>query len=107
MSFIRNQWYGAIWSQDLGDGPVARRILDKPIVLFRTGDGTVAALDDVCPHRFVPLSLGKVVRGNHIQCAYHGPEFDSSGACTHNPHTNGRIPPPPGPPATARRTGMA
>lgn len=99
MSFIRNQWYGAIWSQDLGDKPVARRILDKPIVLFRTGDGTVAALDDVCPHRFVPLSLGKVVRGNHIQCAYHGLEFDSSGACTHNPHTNGRIPP------AARTTG--
>lgn len=93
MSFIRNQWYGAIWSQDLGDAPVARRLLGKPLVLFRTHDGNVAALDDVCPHRFVPLSLGKIVRGEHIRCAYHGLEFDSTGTCRHNPHTNGRIPP--------------
>jgi vanillate O-demethylase monooxygenase subunit len=61
--------------------------------LFRTGDGEVAVLDDLCPHRFAPLRLGKVVDGERIRCAYHGLEFDRSGKCAHNPHTTGRIPP--------------
>lgn len=91
--FICNHWYGAVWSQDLGAAPISRRILDKPIVLYRTDDGAIAVLDGACPHRFAPLHLGKVVDGDRIQCPYHGLEFDRTGACAHNPHTNGRIPP--------------
>lgn len=93
MMFVRNQWYGAIWSRNLGDEPVGLRVLDKPIVLFRTADRAVAALDDMCPHRFVPLRLGTIVDGERLRCGYHGLEFDRVGACVHNPHTNGRIPP--------------
>lgn len=93
MKFIRNQWYGAIWSKDLGEEPKGLRILGQPLVLFRIADGGIAVLDDLCPHRFVPLHLGKVVDGARIRCAYHGLEFDGSGACVHNPHTNNRIPP--------------
>jgi phenylpropionate dioxygenase-like ring-hydroxylating dioxygenase large terminal subunit len=92
MTFVFNQWYGAIWSRALGDEPVGLRILDRPIVLFRTAGG-VAVLDDLCPHRFVPLHLGKVIDGARLRCAYHGLEFDRAGACVHNPHTTGRIPP--------------
>src|SRR5262245_26388223 len=92
MAFVRNQWYGAIWSVNLSDEPVGLRMLDKPVVLFRTADG-VAALDDACPHRFVPLHLGKVVDGERLRCGYHGLEFDRTGACVHNPHTSCRIPP--------------
>lgn len=91
--FIRNQWYAAIWGKDLGEEPKALRLLGKPIVLFRTGEGGIAVLDDLCPHRFVPLSLGKVIDGERIRCAYHGLEFDHTGKCAHNPHTSGRIPP--------------
>lgn len=93
MPFVRNQWYAAIWSGELSDAPVARRILGQTIVLFRCADAKVAALDDICPHRFVPLHLGKVVNGGRLRCGYHGLEFDGTGACVHNPHTNGRIPP--------------
>lgn len=93
MTFVRNQWYGAIWSQDLGDAPVGRRILNRPLVLFRTQDGEVAVLDDTCPHRFVPLHLGQVIDGERVRCPYHGLEFDRTGACARNPHTKGRIPP--------------
>jgi nitrite reductase/ring-hydroxylating ferredoxin subunit len=93
MTFIENQWYGAIWGKELGEDPKGLRILNKPIVLFRTANGEVAVMDDLCPHRFVPLHLGKVVAGNRIRCAYHGLEFGANGACVHNPHTNGRIPP--------------
>jgi phenylpropionate dioxygenase-like ring-hydroxylating dioxygenase large terminal subunit len=93
MAFIQNHWYGAIWAKDLGERPKGLRILNKPVVLFRTAEGEVAVMDDLCPHRFVPLHLGHVVNGNRIRCAYHGLEFDRTGACVHNPHTNGRIPP--------------
>lgn len=91
--FIRNHWYGALWSQDLGESPVTRRILDTPLVLYRASEGAVAVLDGVCPHRFAPLHLGKVVDGNRIRCPYHGLEFDQTGTCVRNPHTTGRIPP--------------
>lgn len=90
MAFIQNQWYAASWSRDLGHEPLGLRIIGKPIVLFRTADG-VAVLEDLCAHRFAPLRLGTVVDGK-IRCAYHGLAFDGSGACVHNPHTNGRIP---------------
>lgn len=93
MAFIHNQWYAAIWAKDLGEEPKGLRILNKPIVLFRTADGGVSVLDDLCPHRFVPLHLGAVVDGDRIRCSYHGLEFDGGGACVRNPHTSGRIPP--------------
>lgn len=90
--FIANAWYGAIWADDLCKQPVARRILDRPIVLYRTDDGAVAALEDMCPHRFAPLHMGQVI-GDRLRCPYHGLEFDPRGQCRHNPHTTGRIPP--------------
>lgn len=93
MKFVRNQWYGAVWSKDLGEEPKGLRLLNQPLVLFRTAGGGVAVMDDLCPHRFVPLHLGQVIEGSRIRCAYHGLEFDGTGACVHNPHTNGRIPP--------------
>lgn len=92
MKLIRNMWYGAVWSDHLTDTPLGRRIVNKPIVLFRGKDGAARAMDDVCPHRFVPLSLGQV-RDGIVRCGYHGLEFDGTGACVRNPHTSGRIPP--------------
>jgi len=87
MTFVRNTWYMAGWSKDLSS-PVARTILNTPIVLFRASSGEIGALHDVCPHRAVPLSLGKV-SGNHIVCPYHGLEFDTGGVCRRNPHVKG------------------
>ncbi len=85
--FVRNAWYVAAWADELADGAlIGRRILNQPIVLYRKSDGGVVALEDRCPHRHAPLSMGKIVRGDRLQCAYHGLEFDASGACAHNPH---------------------
>jgi vanillate O-demethylase monooxygenase subunit len=69
---------------------VARVVADVRLVVLRTED-KVAVLRDRCPHRFVPLSLGKVVDGN-VQCAYHGLQFNTDGRCVFNPHGGGRIP---------------
>jgi vanillate O-demethylase monooxygenase subunit len=92
-TYLRNAWYAAAWSDELGDGGViGRTILKEPVVVYREGNGSVAALADRCPHRFAPLSMGKVLGGNRIQCPYHGLEFDRSGACVLNPHGDKRIP---------------
>jgi vanillate O-demethylase monooxygenase subunit len=90
--FLRDSWYVAAWSEELDAAPLRRVILDEPIVFFRPHHGPPAALADRCPHRLVPLSLGSVVAGD-LQCAYHGLRFDATGACTHNPHADGVIPP--------------
>ena len=78
--FIRNAWYIAAWADELKEKPLARRICDDPIVLFRDQSGRPAALVDRCCHRSAPLSLGEVV-AEGIQCGYHGLTFDGSGAC--------------------------
>jgi phenylpropionate dioxygenase-like ring-hydroxylating dioxygenase large terminal subunit len=81
--FINNSWYVAAWADDVRDKPVARTILGRRLVLFRSSKG-IAALEDLCPHRFVPLSLGTVV-DDSLQCAYHGLRFDRAGACIEAP----------------------
>src|SRR5262245_57370493 len=85
--FIRNTWYIAAEPQEVTARPLARTILEKPVVLFRTESGKAVALEDRCPHRFAPLSLGKVI-GERIQCGYHGAQFDASGACALVPGQN-------------------
>lgn len=88
MTFVKNAWYMAGWSGDLGAAPLAITMLGEPVVLFRGADGLVGALSDVCPHRAVPLSMGTVA-GNHIVCPYHGIELDRQAVCRKNPHVQG------------------
>jgi phenylpropionate dioxygenase-like ring-hydroxylating dioxygenase large terminal subunit len=83
--FVRNQWYVAAATDEIGDrAPLARTVCGEHIVLFRTGEGIVA-LPDRCSHRAFPLSLGEVV-GDEIQCGYHGLRFDGCGRCTWAPN---------------------
>jgi vanillate O-demethylase monooxygenase subunit len=94
MSYLRNTWYVAAFSDELGAGQLlARTLLDEPLVFFRRPDGSVAALTDRCPHRFAPLSMGTLCDGGaSVQCPYHGLRFDGQGTCVHNPHGEGVIP---------------
>ena len=78
--YLLNCWYVAAWSEDVSGKPLARRLLDTPVVLYRRLDGRVVALHDRCPHRFVPLSIGKI-DGDQIVCGYHGLRVDSDGSC--------------------------
>jgi vanillate O-demethylase monooxygenase subunit len=92
MRYLRNAWYVAAWAHELKpDELFSRQLFGKAIVMFRRHDGTPAALDDRCPHRFAPLSKGRLT-ANSIECGYHGLRFDGSGACVHNPHGSGVIP---------------
>jgi len=89
--YLRNGWYCASWSADLGSAPTPRRMLDEPVMLYRTADGAPVAMQGRCPHRFAPLHLGRL-SDDRIECPYHGLVFDSSGACVFNPHSDGAIP---------------
>ena len=82
--FIRNAWYVAAWADEIGETPLARRILNEPVVLFRDQQNRIAALLDMCCHRGAPLHMGKVVEAG-LQCGYHGLVFDRSGACVEVP----------------------
>ena len=73
-------YYVACLSEELGQGPLARVISGVPVVLFRS-EGRVTALLDRCPHRNVPLSLGRVLADGRLECAYHGWQFDCEGVC--------------------------
>lgn len=83
--FLMNQWYAAALGKELSQQPIARTICGVPVVMFRTQSGKAAALEDRCPHRYAPLSAGQCI-GESIACAYHGIEFDATGACTRIPH---------------------
>lgn len=68
---FRNYWYPIMWGAQVGKKPVAIELLGEKIVLVREGD-EIFALHDRCPHRGVPLSLGRRQYGGTISCPYHG-----------------------------------
>ena len=82
---VQNAWYLAAWSSEVSTTPLARRICNEPVVLFRTLAGEAAALIDSCAHRGAPLSLGTVV-GKGIRCNYHGVVYGCSGHCVEIPN---------------------
>lgn len=90
-AFVNDGWYVGALSKSVSRDPVRRVMLGAPVVLFRTESGQPVALADRCAHRFAPLSRG-LVKGENIQCPYHGLQFDARGACVFNPHGNHRIP---------------
>ncbi|MEC7491243.1 MAG: aromatic ring-hydroxylating dioxygenase subunit alpha [Pseudomonadota bacterium] len=86
MIFPTEIWYCAARAVELSTKPISRIICNEPIVLFRTLEsGQYVALEDRCPHRQAPLSMGRVV-GEEIMCQYHGWMMNADGRCTHVPH---------------------
>ncbi|MES2399431.1 MAG: aromatic ring-hydroxylating dioxygenase subunit alpha [Pseudomonadota bacterium] len=82
--WLKNTWYIAAFENELEQPIVARRLLGTAVVMFRTSVGQIAAMEDVCPHRLMPLSLGKRV-GDDLQCGYHGMKFSVEGKCVEVP----------------------
>jgi phenylpropionate dioxygenase-like ring-hydroxylating dioxygenase large terminal subunit len=83
--WIKNAWYIAGWASEISrDRLLARAFLDEPVIMYRTEDGAVAALEDRCSHRHAPLSKGRLEDGA-VRCMYHGLKFDPSGRCIEIP----------------------
>ncbi len=86
-------WYPVAFAHEVGAQPVAVRLLDERVVVYRLSDGKVFAARDICLHRGVPLSMGHV-EGDEIICKYHGLRYDRSGQCVCIPaHPKGAISP--------------
>lgn len=82
---VRDAWFPVVRSAELGHGVVqAATILDEDLVLWRGPEG-VHAWRDLCIHRGVRLSLGQVVDGCQLRCAYHGWTYDEIGRCVRMP----------------------
>jgi vanillate O-demethylase monooxygenase subunit len=75
---VLDHWHPVLQSPRLRAGPVGVRLADRSIVLFRDDQRQIGALDDICPHRRMRLSRGRVERGR-LQCPYHNWTFDTAG----------------------------
>jgi vanillate O-demethylase monooxygenase subunit len=78
--WLENCWQVAAFSKEVGHDMLKRTFLNRKTILYRTQAGEVVAMADQCPHRLLPLSMGKIV-GDTVQCHYHGLCFDRKGAC--------------------------
>lgn len=84
-NFLKNCWYVAAWDHEVtGDKLLARKLLGQRVVMYRRSDGSVAALEDRCSHRFAPLSVGRL-ESDCVRCMYHGLLFDGQGVCVEEP----------------------
>lgn len=91
MVFLRQSWYAAAFSDEVGREPMTVVMLDQEVLLYRTAAGEVVALGNRCPHRFVEMHTGTVI-DDAIQCPYHGLRFGPKGNCVFNPHDGGVTP---------------
>jgi phenylpropionate dioxygenase-like ring-hydroxylating dioxygenase large terminal subunit len=93
---LLNDWHVVAYAPDLQEGkPMAVRLLEEDIVLWRVGE-RIHAWRDLCLHRGTRLSLGKV-EDQTLVCPYHGWTYNQEGQCIRFPAHPGQKPP-----ATAR-----
>lgn len=86
--FLRDCWYMAALARDIKPGGMKKMLLlDEPVLLGRTNEGDAFALRDICPHRGIPLSYGKIKSDDTVECAYHGWRFKKDGVCSLIPST--------------------
>jgi vanillate O-demethylase monooxygenase subunit len=82
--FPKNAWYVACTPDEIDGKPLGRQICGEKIVFYRGAQGKVAAVEDFCPHRGAPLSLG-FVRDGHLVCGYHGLQMGCDGKAVSMP----------------------
>ena len=101
-SMYINFWYPMATTAELTDKPLRVRALAQDFVVFRDAQGKAHCLANTCTHRGGSLAGGKV-NGDHIECPYHGWQFNGEGQCKRipslgvnasipGPHAGGRLP---------------
>ncbi len=76
--YTKNCWYVACTPDEFAEKPLGRQICGERIAFYRNTDGKVGAVEDFCPHRGAPLSLGYVEDGGLV-CGYHGLKMGADG----------------------------
>jgi len=88
-----DDWHPVARVEDLtSGGPLGARLLGEDIVVWRSGD-VFHAWRDLCVHRGTRLSLGRVVDGERLECAYHGWRYAGDGRCVLMPAHPEQTPP--------------
>lgn len=82
--FAKNAWYVACTPDELSAKPLGRQICGEKIVFYYGHENEVMAVEDFCPHRGAPLSLGFIENGNLV-CGYHGLVMGGDGATVSMP----------------------
>ena len=90
---IANQWYVILESDEVKKKPIGVTRMGEKLVAWRDSHGSVTIMADKCPHRGAQLSIAEL-KGDCIECPFHGFQFDTSGACTLIP-ANGQNAKPP------------
>jgi phenylpropionate dioxygenase-like ring-hydroxylating dioxygenase large terminal subunit len=83
-------WLAIGLSQEVTNNPTAFNRFGLALVLWRDLNGQLNTFDDRCPHRSAKLSLGQITQDNpqndnHLECPFHGLQFDSDGLCQLDP----------------------
>jgi len=85
--FVKNAWYCAGWDYEVTQSKnslITRKIAGEHLVLYRKLNGALVVMEDRCPHRQAPLSLGRK-EGDTLRCMYHGMRFEPEGRCVEIP----------------------
>jgi phenylpropionate dioxygenase-like ring-hydroxylating dioxygenase large terminal subunit len=85
---LRNTWYAICPSTFVTERPISLRRCGYKMVFWRDLQGAVHALEDHCPHRGAPLSLG-IPMDDRIACGYHGVQVDKNGVAVSVPGSPG------------------
>lgn len=87
------QWAAIGLSHDLPTGTVMpARWNDMGLAIWRSAQGHLNAWKDRCPHRGMRLSHG-FVRGETLNCIYHGWVYGTGGGCIRIPAHPDLVPP--------------
>lgn len=90
---LASYWHPVAYAHEIEDKPVAAKLLDVNLVIWRTSTG-ISAAKDLCMHRGARISMGWI-EDDQILCPMHGLSYDADGACTKIPcmGPDARIPP--------------
>lgn len=70
-------WWPICHSEDVSTTkPLGIQLGSDRYALYRDDKNVVRVLEDRCPHRRAPLSLGRITAEGDIQCGYHGWTFN-------------------------------
>jgi 3-ketosteroid 9alpha-monooxygenase subunit A len=85
-------WHVLGVAEKFRDGkPHALEIFGTKLVVFAGQDGNIRILDGYCPHMGGSLGHGKI-RGNSVECPFHGWQWGGDGRCAAIPFAP-RVPP--------------
>ncbi|MFD3312439.1 Rieske 2Fe-2S domain-containing protein [Streptomyces sp. NPDC058694] len=78
---IPNQWYPILQTSDIQrDKPTGARRMGEELVLWRDLAGNLVCQTARCPHKGANIADGRL-KGNTVECPYHGFRFDGEGTC--------------------------